>query len=212
MVVRSDACYILALASPLNLNLDVVFSKAPISQIAGSPVWSWEVNDSESDSPWTFFIIQIRKTDVFIATNLEHLISVISHVVEHPTRREILSQLPEWKEVDRKHRIWAVRRYRREETRDPMSAGLSLGGDVFLDHRAVALTFSFDPQSNVVRIRYLTSGENEGPLQNLKRPGEIVIKRIRAGLWEGSFVIVDSDTTRDQLHTLLGMFGFGIHL
>ena len=129
-------------------------------ELAGNAVAVFK-ETMESDE-WTFFLSQPRPGILICATDSAYLEETLKRIDRKPVRYSLPADLPEWKHVNVKARVWAVRHYRKESAGDDPSSPLrSKAAANVPDPDALGFVFWYDPESKVpARARYLSGAKN----------------------------------------------------
>ena len=108
------------------------------------------------DATWSFFVCRPSPGILMFATNQDYLEETLKRIDKKTTARALPADLPEWKHVDTKARVWGVRHYREEFAKDDPTSPLCQGGS---DPAAVGFTF-WVSASGKVEIRYLSDAKH----------------------------------------------------
>jgi hypothetical protein len=168
---------------------------------------------------WSFFVCHPRSGILICATDQSYLEETLKRISRKPERRALPVELPEWKHVQVKSRVWAVRHYRTEAAEnDPSSPlGPSAAANVS-DPAAVGFVFWYNPKGDkVARARYLSGAKDALKLaaEGWNQPSEGLRPKItRAGLGavEIASPVSEDRTGKSFLFILLGYLGHGIYL
>jgi hypothetical protein len=180
-------------------------------EVAGVPVA--EFTEKQERDTWTYFVCRPRSSILICATNREYLEETLKRIDGKPSKRALPADLPEWKHVDTKARVWAIRHYRKETAKEDPSSPLHPAGD---DPAAVGLVFWMDMDSrNVAQVRYLSGAKDALKIATGK--WEVLgltpkIKQGMAGAIEISASIAKDETAAMFLFALIMHLGHGILL
>ena len=177
------------------------------------------VNHKIESDDWTFFIAHPRPDILLCATDQAYLEEVLQRMEKKPDKRALPADLPEWKHVNVKARVWALRHFRKEGAeRDPSSP---LGENAFATARhpeALGIVFSYDPNAeNVAKVRYLSGNKNALRLVESEwvRPSDKLtpkVQQIAPGVVEISTSVGDPESRSSFLMMLLGILGHGLYV
>jgi hypothetical protein len=116
---------------------------------------------------WTYLIAQPKPCLLVCATDQSYLEEVLKRASGKPGKRALPDDLAEWKQVDRKARVWAVRHYRKETTGQDASSPLGERHLVPHDPDAVGLVLWYNADADKsVRVRYLSGAKGIRELVN----------------------------------------------
>src|SRR5437667_5137852 len=82
-------------------------------QLAGQQVAVFTEKKTDDD-PWTCFVAQPKPSLLICATDQAYLEVILSRASGKAGKRALPDDLPEWKQVDTKAAVWAIRHYRKE--------------------------------------------------------------------------------------------------
>jgi hypothetical protein len=111
---------------------------------------------------WTYYLAQPLPGILICATHQGYIEETLKRIANKPKKRAFPMDLPEWKHVDVKARVWAIRHYREEYTdEDPTSPLNSKDGKKHgSDNAALGFVFWYNPEiSKVVQIQYLSDAK-----------------------------------------------------
>jgi hypothetical protein len=112
---------------------------------------------------WTYYVAQPRPGVLICATHKGYLEETLKRIGSKPKKRALPADLPEWKHVDLKARVWAIRHYRVESADNDPSSPLNgkAGGKEGNDNAAVGVVFWYNPEtSKVLQARYLSGAKD----------------------------------------------------
>ena len=186
-------------------------------ELNGEPVAVF-AEKHESDT-WLYFVAQPKPGLLICATDQVYLEETLKRAGREPGKRALPSDLPEWKQVDLKAKVWAIRHYRKETAElDPSSPLRGEAPANVPDSAAVGLIFWYSPDSSdIARVRYLSDATNAHGIANTgwNHPSEGLAPEIKQAK-PGSIEIVASvsreRTARSFLFVLLGYLGHGIYV
>lgn len=171
------------------------------------------------DDVWSYFVSRPRPGVLICATDQQYLKETLSRIGQKPERRAIPADLPEWKHVDVKARVWAVRHYRKESAKnDPSSPLRPPAAANVSDPAAVGFVFWYSPDSDkVARARYLSGAKDALKLatQGWHHPTERLtpeIRQVAVGVVEIVTSVSEEKTAGMFLFVLLACLGHGIYL
>lgn len=116
----------------------------------------------ESDK-WTYYFAQPQPSVLICATHKGYLEETLKRLGTKPKKRALPADLPEWKLVDVKAAVWALRHYREEFAENDPTSPLTgkNGGKTGYDNNAIGLIFWCNPEtSNIAQIRYLSDSKD----------------------------------------------------
>lgn len=160
-----EGCHILILKE----DLDDSWSKAlaagdaKVEKISGQDVYCFEIKQGiPPEDPWTYYFAQPKPNVLLGATNKDYLTETLRRMekgrMEDGGKRALPDDLPEWKQVDRTARFWAIRHYANPPADEPIQS------PHLLELVARGFTFSFNPAkepdgSGSLKIRYLADND-----------------------------------------------------
>jgi len=157
-------------------------------QVQSHPVAVY-YKDQESDK-WSYYVAQPLPGVLICATHQGYLEETLKRIANKSRKRAFPTDLPEWKHVDVKARVWAIRHYREEYTdEDPTSPLNSKDGKKQgSDNAAMGFVFWYNPDiSKVVQIRYLSDAKAADKIATeawAQGGVEPKIKKVDAGIVE----------------------------
>ncbi|WP_148087993.1 hypothetical protein [Gemmata obscuriglobus] len=109
------------------------------------------------DATWSYFVCRPLPNVLICATNQKYLEETLRRIDKKPATRALPNHLPEWKHVNSKARVWAIRHYQADFAKEDPTSPIAPGGS---DAKAVGFTFWLDADSgSTAHIRYLSSAE-----------------------------------------------------
>jgi hypothetical protein len=141
-------------------------------ELAGQQVLVHSV--TQEDDVWTWHICQPRSGILLCATNATFLEQTLKRMNGNEKKRALPPDLPEWKQVDIKARVWAIRHYRKETAeQDPSSPLRGKAAANVPDADAIGFVFSYD-SGDTAKARYLSGAKNatEIATQGWRHPSE----------------------------------------
>jgi hypothetical protein len=176
-------------------------------------------SEKMEEDVWSIFICRPRAGVLMCATDKAYLETTLKRMNGKAEKRALPAELPEWKHVDRKAKIWGVRHYRKEFAKtDPSSPLRPRAAANVPDPTAVGFVFWYSPGAeNMIRARYLSQAKDavEIAAKGWNHPSEKLeptIKRADAGVVEISESLAEDRTAHMFLFVLLGYLGHGIYL
>lgn len=171
---------------------------------------------------WSYFVAHPRPGVLICATDQRFLEETLKRMVKRPEKRAVPADLPEWKHVDVKARIWAIRHYRKESAdKDPSSPLRPADPDIQVvlpDPAAVGFVFWYSPDSrDGAHARYLSGAKDALDLVTKRwhdpsqRPTP-EIRQIAAGVVEIATSVADQGTAHMFLFAIMAYLGHGIYL
>jgi hypothetical protein len=117
------------------------------------------VEQREQDK-WSYFVCRPLSGILLIATDREYLRVTLDCIERKAEKRALAGDLAEWKHVDTKATIWAIRHYRKEYAQtDPTSPFNKDSSDA--DASATGFVFWFTPgKDKELHARYLSGEKN----------------------------------------------------
>jgi hypothetical protein len=153
-----EGCHVLQFHSVSNVAVRMAFEnfqkKAEVTlEIAGIRVAVGSKTETSS-----YLVANPRPGLLILATDKDYLRQTLERMARKQEKRAIPSELPEWKHVDVKARVWAVRHYRKEfAATDPSSPFHDKSSAIGPDLDAVGFVFWYNPDNdNVAHARYLS--------------------------------------------------------
>jgi hypothetical protein len=176
---------------------------------------------SEEDL-WITYIVFPKPNIAVVATDKDYLREVLARTDGQSGERALPGTLAEWKHVNTQAKFWAVRHYRKEgaET-DPTSPFVHRPGST-PDHKAIGLTFSFDPEkSSTATVTYLSADEDG--LQRFQKiyfaergPAltgmHVRYRESESGAVEGSYDLEQIESANYFIFVLEALLGHAIYL
>jgi hypothetical protein len=156
-----EGCHILVLKS----GLDDSWSKAlaagatKVQKISGHDVHCFEKKQGiPPEDPWTYYFVHPKPNVLLCATDSGYLTETLQRMDQGGAKRALPDDLPEWKQVDRTARFWAIRHYTKPRAGEPIES------PHHLELVASGFTFSFNPAkepetADSLKIKYLTDNE-----------------------------------------------------
>jgi hypothetical protein len=166
---------------------------------------------------WTYFVVQPRQGLLMCGTNRKYIEDTLNRMTLPPAKRALPDDLPEWKQVDVKARVWAIRHFRKESRIDPSSPHNN-ESIIYSDSAAVGLVFWFGAKSDkVARVRYLSEATDALGIatKGWNDPSNDFTPTIRKtgnGSVEIVATITEDRATRAFVLHLLAYLGHGISL
>jgi hypothetical protein len=189
-------------------------------QLAGHQVAVFQTK-SEEDLLTTY--VAFPKPNIAVAaTNEDYLREILARIDGKHGAPAFPDTLPEWKHVNTQARFWAVRHYQKIGSEKDPTSPFSGGFGTTPDHKAIGLTFSFDPEkSKTATITYLSGDENS--LQrfqgtNFREPGPAVTqmhiqyREAEPGTLEGWYDVDQIESADYFVFTLEALLGHAIYL
>jgi hypothetical protein len=169
--------------------------------------------EKQNCDTWSFFVCRPRPGILICATNQEYLEETLKRIDKPHARRALPSDLPEWKHVDVKARVWAIRHYRKDFAKEDPSSPLNPGGN---DPDAVGFVFWIAGDSgNVANVRYLSRAKDALKIATTawdhKSEGvSAKIKQGEKGVVEIAISILKDENAAMFLFVLMMHLGHGI--
>jgi hypothetical protein len=168
---------------------------------------------------WSYFVSRPRPGILICATDQSYLAEVLKRVARKPERRALPADLPEWKHVDVKARVWSVRHYRKEYAEKDYTSPLSPRVPAQVsDPAAVGFVFWYSADSDkVVRARYLSGARDalkfatrwwHHPTEGLTPE----LRQVAAGVVEIVTPVTEEETAGFVLLLLMQTLGHGVNL
>jgi hypothetical protein len=168
---------------------------------------------------WSYFVCRPKPGVLICATDRAYLEATLKRIGRKSEKRALPADLPEWKHVDLKARVWAVRHYRKESAQnDPSSPLRSKAPANVPDPAAVGFVFWYSPGADkVARARYISGAKDAVNLaaQGWNYPSEGLspqITQVAPGVVEIVTSISEERTGRMYALVLLMHLGHGIYL
>jgi hypothetical protein len=125
-------------------------------EVAGTKVAVF--TEQQGCDQWSYFVCRPRPGVLICATNQDYLEETLKRMESKPTTRALPPDLPEWKHVDSKACVWAIRHYRKETAKEDPSSPLNPAGEGDLDARGLVFWMSAE-SGNVAQVRYLSTSK-----------------------------------------------------
>jgi hypothetical protein len=204
-------------ASVLSTAMQVLLRKSRRTiEISGKRVAVFE-EKWENDN-WTLYVTQPRPEILLCATHDGYLKEVLDRMEGASSKRAMPEDLPEWRYVDTKSRVWAVRHYSKAEAaRDPSSPLREEAAANIPDVGAIGVTFSYNADGNLATVRYLTHAKNAiaiareawyMPTEKL----EPKIREVETGVVEIALAVDKNDVGRSFLFVLMALLGHAVYV
>lgn len=119
------------------------------------------MEDWESDR-WNLFVALAQPTLLVCATNRDYLETVLARIKRPGETQAFPASLPEWKHIDTRSSVWAMRHYRRKDAeKDPSSPLQGKDAANEPDPKAIGFVFRWSVNSpRTATARYLTEATN----------------------------------------------------
>ncbi len=129
---------------------------------------------------WTYYVVRPFGRIVLTATDRGYLLEMLRRMVRSGPGRALPESLPEWQQLDRTARVWAIRHYDPADAElDPSSPLRGPAPANRPDPKAVGLVFYLDPARPRAIVKYL-SGADDGV-------------RVAASLWRHRHADLDPE-------------------
>ena len=160
-----EGCHILQFDPGADADLKRIIQKCrdkadKTIKLAGAEVAVF--TEKQEQDTWSYFVCRPRPGILIIATNRDYLEETLKRIDKPSRTRALPADLPEWKHVDVKARLWAIRHYRKEFAKDdPSSPLVPQAAANVPDLNAVGFVFWIggDENGNVATVRYLTDAK-----------------------------------------------------
>src|SRR5262249_43964417 len=104
----------------------------------------------ESDD-WSYFVSRPQPGVLICATHEGYLEETLKRISRQSDRRAPPTDLPEWKHVDVKAQVWAIRHYQKESAENDPSSPLGGQGSANVpDPAAIGFVFVYSPDTESV--------------------------------------------------------------
>ncbi len=154
-----DGCAVVVFSEPLGSSLRAVFSQATSKVISGFAVHSFSTERAGSlrDHPQriNLFVTLFAVNVLAVATDEESLRLLLIRHQEPAPGPGALSEIPEWKFVDRTAPAWAVRHYRRVDN-STKNLRAATGQPEGIDPGAVGVVYNSQPRGPSQSAFYLS--------------------------------------------------------
>ncbi len=178
------------------------------------------VNQNIVQDDWTYYVCQPTQGVLLVATHQGYLEETLKRIQAKPNQRALPATLPEWKHVDTKARVWAIRHYNEKTAKNdpssPLSPRAAAGAS---DPAAIGFVFWFTPdRNNHAYCRYLSGPDADVKLiavENWPSSSEELAPKIRKvgpGVLEIVADVSDEHSTGFFLFVLLGFIGHAVIL
>ena len=171
------------------------------------------------DDMWSFFVSQPRPGVLICATDQAFIAETLKRIGKRSESRALPKELPEWKHVDVKAPVWAVRHYSKVSAEnDPSSPLRPKAAANVPDSAAVGFVFWYNPErDNVARARYLSGAKDAIKLVETRwnQPSEGLVPKINGsgqGSVEISMPVSEEETAGSFLFVLMGYLGHAVYL
>ena len=187
-------------------------------QIAINTVKS--INRHIVQDDWTYYVCQPTPGVLLVATHQGYLEETLKRIQTKPKHRALPATLPEWKHVDTKAQVWAIRHYNEKTAKeDPLSPLNPQAAGSSSDPAAIGFVFWFTPaRINRAYCRYLSGPDADVKLfavENWPSSSEELAPKIRKvgpGVLEIVANVSDEHSTGVFLFVLLGFVGHAVIL
>jgi hypothetical protein len=169
-------------------------------------------NKKQESDEWTYYLTQPQPGVLICATHKGYLEEMLKRIGSKPKKRAFPEDLPEWKCVDVKATVWAIRHYREEFAKNDPTSPLTgkAGGKEGNDNSAIGTVFWYTPDtSNVAQIRYLSDSKDAEKIAlESWSQGDIKpkVKRAEKGIVE---MTVDLSKDTDGIFVLVVLLQLG---
>jgi hypothetical protein len=196
-----------------DLNKALKADASKLERIADHEVYVFDTK-MRSDQ-WHLFVTQPKPEILLVATDAKYLEEVLKRmaVKEKAKNRALPPELPEWKELNLKAPVWAIRHYDKKHAAKDGSSPLA--GE---DPQAVGLVFALEPgKKDVATVKYLSANKSalQYTTQFWNHPEEKLVPRIKQkskGVVEITVNLNDEKTRAMFDLVLLWALGHGILL
>ncbi len=184
--------------------------------LAGEPVAVF--TKKQQADVWTYFVVRPRPGVLICATDQGYLEETLKRIGRKPKNRALPADLPEWKHVDVKARVWAIRHYRKEfADKDPSSPLRPGGAWGRPDPSAVGFVFWYNPDDRLARVRYLSGAKDAIRIAERawKHPSQALTPKIRQvapGAVEITTALSQEEAAATFYLILFGCLGHAIYL
>jgi hypothetical protein len=167
--------------------------------------------EKQERDTWIFLVCRPRPDILICATNRDYLEETLKRIDKKPAARAMPADLPEWKYVDIKARVWAIRHYRQETAKNDPSSPLHPDGS---DADAVGFVFWVGADSGkVAQVRYLSDAKDA--LKIATNEWEVLqlnpeVKQAAPGVIEIAISIAKDEAAGMFLFALMLRLGHGI--
>ncbi len=218
---RYEGCHILLFEDATEETLGKVFEKclaaaAKKIKLADSDIAVFPVTEYGLKGLWTYYLAHPRPGVILCATDEKYLEESLKRIARPGGKRALPVDLPEWKQVDVKASVWAVRHYRKEladqDQTSPLKSGVAFGPDA----EAIGFVFWYSG-GKVAHARYL-SGSNEATevvKKGFAQAGanlKVAVKRGGPGVAEISAEVEEQESGSLVLLLVLSGLGHAINL
>jgi hypothetical protein len=114
-------------------------------------------NEQVERDAWSYSVCRPRAGVLICATNKGYLEETLKRIEAKPKSRALPADLPEWKQVDTKAPVWAIRHYRKDFALEDPTSPLCPGGT---DPNAVGMTFWVGDSGKYAEVRYLSDAND----------------------------------------------------
>jgi hypothetical protein len=172
----------------------------------------WEENT------WTLYVAQPRPGILLCATHEGYLKEMLTRMAGKPSTRAMAQDIPEWKHVSTKARVWAVRHYSKAgAAQDPSSPLRDEAAANVPDLGAVGMTFSYDADGKLATVRYLTRAKDAVAItrKGWYLPGEKLtpkIEEVEAGVVQITITVGNDEVGGIFLFVLLARLGHAVYV
>ncbi|MBI3662355.1 MAG: hypothetical protein HY234_04810 [Acidobacteria bacterium] len=176
-------------------------------------------NEQLEDDLWEFYVVRPKPNVFIVSTQEGYLKETLNRINQKALARALPEDLPEWKYVDRKTRVWAVRHFdKRREESDPSSPFGGRKSANVRDEEAIGLAFSYSAvPGRIATVYYLSNNKNAVSIAKefWSHPSDNLTPRVRQftpGVVEVSVKLADEDVLSMLIFVLMGAFGHGVYL
>ena len=176
-------------------------------------------NEQLEEDLWEFYVVRPLPNVFIVATQEGYLKETLNRINQKALARALPEDLPEWKYIDRKARLWAVRHFdKRRAESDPSSPfGGQKSGNV-RDEEATGLAFSYSAvPGRIPTVYYLSNNKNAVRIAKefWSHPSDTLtpgVRQFAPGVVEVAIKLADEDVLSMLIFVLMGAFGHGVYL
>jgi hypothetical protein len=196
--------YYVKLVKPKLVQLDSIVGATSTRLNDRFSLWQYQVPNPDTGKPWKFTFLQTSETEIWIATDLDLLKAVLESL---SADGQAWIEPVEWKEIPGDSPVWAVRRYRRDEIKDPFAAGILISEGIHVS--AEAISFSYNRSKKTALLRIITNSSDQCLQVWRSLPGVSMIK-VKPDQWQVSFPVNSELHSIEKIYLVYFMFGFGV--
>jgi hypothetical protein len=207
-LIAYQGCTTYAFTAPIP---ESSLSRPPDESLMGHPLWVSK--GSQNDQPQAdTYIVAAPKPDLLIVCNdRDFLTTMVSRMASPEKTRALPADLPEWKQVDRRAPLWAVRHYRTERAKDNPSSPEDIL-ELEADPEAIGIIVELGLASDSAVARMLSKSDPWKKFAgNDEFHGAAQSRKLASGVWELS-VAGKPEAAGMSVLALMAVLGFVVIL